>query len=263
MTCTNWDERRTAVQNNMKQCKKCNIKLPFSNIFPADVCSKIDGYYTCSICKNILEAMKQEQEMVFEHDREREEFYFIKTNPYPTYKVIVNELLKTKEEKEFYTKETHKEMKEAYEKNYIRGFGFNVLYHKYINRYHEEYFMNIANWCLEKKKDEFFNMINRDDLNEYIENKIKIRKNICKYILKYLESKKNKTKQALYNNKIPNLLLKKMTLPELTWSIRVDEYHYNYLWGKFFRETYKYTKTSIKAKSNKQLNDYLKTNDFE
>ena len=55
----------------------------------------------------------------------------------------------------------------------------------------------------------FFNMISRDYLNDYIEKKINIRKNICKYILQNLESKNNKTKKALYNNKIPYLLLKK------------------------------------------------------
>ena len=62
MSEINIKQRKELVRNKIKNCKRCNVKTPFCNILPLEVCNKIDVFYQCKDCKKTLELIKLQED---------------------------------------------------------------------------------------------------------------------------------------------------------------------------------------------------------
>ena len=152
--------------HNCKTCKKQKhkIKLQMSTILPTNISDEICQYHVCKTCSKVLNAIQQipkENDKFIDslysgfNEEYLKTYYFTRLNRYPSYTEIKNNIL-TPNLTAYYSKQLHKEFKEAYENehiynmlfksdNYKRPLSFCTIWHSYLQKYELEY--------IEKNKD--------------------------------------------------------------------------------------------------------------
>ena len=127
--------------------------MQFSKILPTNIYNENATFHTCKICSKVRdtitnEANERKKTIDDFEEKHLKTYYFTRLNPYPTYKK--NKQTLSEENKEFYTKELHKEFKEAYENehlggmvldthNFERPLTFFRLWYNYHKKYKDEY----------------------------------------------------------------------------------------------------------------------------
>ena len=140
-------------------------------------------------------------------------YYWVNLNPFPSYKKVKETILQTDETKQFYTKEFHNEMKNAYEakvknenSNTTERSGFTKLHLKYMDKFETEYFVKINNECNKKSKKYFLDTVDYNDMYRYRVRQCLILREVSKCIIEFLEKRNQKNKRThgeLYCNEIP------------------------------------------------------------
>ena len=273
----NWEDRKTKVKNAMKQCKRCNVSYVFYNIFPKEVSNVIIDFYICDLCIKTLNAIAYQEKhfnpqkfnLIFQdeltpkfQDDILQTYYWVNLNPFPSYNKVKETILQTNETKQFYTKELHNEMKNAYEakvknenSNTTEKSGFTKLHLKYMDKFETEYFVKINNECNEKSKKYFLDMVNHTDMRNYKVGKCSIIREVSKCIIEFLEKRNQKSRGIhgkLYCNKIPFDFGYEMKF--LVYNDGIGEVQYRKRLNDFMKYELKKTKQELELE---KVNDFF------
>ena len=273
----NWEDRKTKVKNAMKQCKRCNVSYVLDDLFPKEVSSVISDFYICDICKKTLNVIEYQENhfnpkkfsCVFQdeltpkfQDDILQTYYWVNLNPFPSYKKVKETILQTDETKQFYTKELHNEMKNAYEakvknenSNTTERSGFTKLHLKYMHKFETEYFVKINSECNEKSKKYFLDTVDYYDMYHYMTEQCSILREVSKVIIEFLEkqnAKNRRTHRELYCNEIPFKFRYEMKF--LVYNDGIGEVQYRKRLNDFMKYELKKTRQELELE---KVNDFF------